>query len=82
MRSNNLMREPEWAPEHADEEKGRRETRSARVLSIEELRARLGVVGAERPAPAPAMEARPRPRIVWRREDAMETRAAPEIVME
>lgn len=54
---------PEWRPEEADTGTRRR------VLSIEELRTRLGFAGAERPEAreAPAMEGA-RPRIVLRRE--------------
>lgn len=55
---------PEQRPEEADTG-----TRSRRVLSIEELRARLGIVGAERPVArtAPAPEGA-RPRIILRGE--------------
>ena len=54
----------EWRPEDAGT------GRSARVLSIEELRARLGLTGAERQAARaePPTEERTRPRIVRRHE--------------
>ncbi len=56
--------QPEWRPEEAETGK-----RSARVLSIEELRAKLGLAGVERPAARPApTEERTRPRIVRRHE--------------
>lgn len=56
---------PERRPEEADTG-----TRSRRVVSIEELRAKLGLVGVERPVArtAPATEEGARPRIVLRRE--------------
>jgi hypothetical protein len=56
--------QPEWRPEEAGTG-----TRSKRVLSIEELRTRLGLAGIERPAASPAQtEERTRPRIVRRHE--------------
>jgi hypothetical protein len=63
----------EWRPESVETE-----TRSARVVSIEELRKKLGLERAEPIAAKAAPIAKhERPRIVWRRESAMR---APELV--
>jgi hypothetical protein len=50
-------------------------------MSISELRERLGVASVEPPAPkaSPPTEPRPRPRIVWRHEEAVR---APEMMLE
>ena len=66
MRTMQQAMATDWAPEHADNNQG---ARMRRVLSIEEMRARLGVTPpmARREAPPE----RTRPRIVWRREEAM-----------
>jgi len=65
----------EWRPENVE-----RETRSARIVSIEELRKRLGLERTEPTAARTAPTADDgRPRIVWRREGAMR---APELMAE
>jgi hypothetical protein len=63
------VRQPEWQLESAPETTS--ETRSARVISIAELRQKLGLSPeAERPRRQPMEMAAERPRVVRRREAA------------
>jgi hypothetical protein len=67
--------EAEWRPESVETE-----TRSARVVSIEELRKKLSLERTEPIAAKTAATAEHgRPRIVWRRENTMR---APELTIE